>query len=93
MKTFYDNLETYIHGLRSLGKTEDCYGDLLIPIILEKLPSHLKTQICKEHGDQAWSLTQLKSAIYKEIQASEAGDIEDVTNNIASTSAFHIGIK
>ena len=48
------------------------YGDLLILIILEKLPSQLKTQISREHGDSAWSLKQLREVIYKEIQAFEA---------------------
>ena len=38
VKEFYDNLETYIRGLEALGKCEDNYGDLLIPIILEKYP-------------------------------------------------------
>jgi len=35
IKDFYDNTESYIRGLRSLGKTEDAYGGLLVPIIFE----------------------------------------------------------
>ena len=92
VKEFYDNLETYIRGLKALGKCEDNYGDLLIPIILEKLPSQLKTQISREHGDSAWSLKQMREAIYKEIQAFEAG-VENASasnSSISSTSAFHV---
>ena len=74
LEEFYNNLETYIRGLRSLGKTEDTYGDLLIPIIFEKLPAQLKTQISRDHGDKAWTLKELREAIYKEIQATEAGN-------------------
>ena len=50
VKDFYDSLETYIRGLKSLGKTEESYGDLRIPIILEKLPGSLKTHISRTHG-------------------------------------------
>ena len=95
VKEFYDNLETYIRGLKALGKCEDNYGDLLILIILEKLPSQLKTQISREHGDSAWSLKQLREAIYKEIQAFEA-DVENASasnSSISSTSAFHVASK
>lgn len=95
MKEFYDNLETYIRGLRSLGKTEDSYGDLLIPIIFEKLPGQLKTQISRDHGDKGWTLKELKDSIYREIQASEAGEYEntDIVNPISSTAAFYVGSR
>ncbi|XP_074654920.1 uncharacterized protein LOC141908655 [Tubulanus polymorphus] len=73
MKKFYDELEGYIRGLKSLGKTEESYGDLLIPVIFEKLPSGIKTQITRDHGDSAWNLTELKKALQKEIQAGLAG--------------------
>ena len=73
-KDFYNNNETYIRGLRSLGKTEDTYGDLFLPVIFEKLPNIMKTQISCEHGDRGWTLTELKDSIYKEIVANQAGE-------------------
>jgi hypothetical protein len=94
LKEFYDNLETYIRGLRSLGKTEDSYGDLLIPIIFDKLPPQLKTQISRDHGDKAWTLNELREAIEKEIQATEAGKTESTDNvPLSSTSAFFVKSK
>ena len=42
VKDFYDNMKSYICGLRSLGKTEDAHGDLLVPVIFEKLPFRIK---------------------------------------------------
>ena len=42
LQSFHDNLETFIRGLESLGQCQDSYGDLLVPIIREKLPSDLK---------------------------------------------------
>nr|XP_006816325.1 PREDICTED: uncharacterized protein LOC102803186 [Saccoglossus kowalevskii] len=100
MTNFYDNLETYIRGLRSLGKKEDYYGDLHVPIIFEKLPANTRTQISREHGNNAWSITELKKAIHKEIQARQAGNpIEQFNEQHAteryspSTTSFHVGYK
>jgi hypothetical protein len=99
IRTFYDNLETHIRGLRSLGKLEDSYGDLLVPIVFKKLPGHIKTHISREHGDKAWTIQELKDAIYKEIQAAQAGNVEhfyDMGNGAQSDPAsaaatFHVG--
>ena len=37
LQKFYDTLETHIRGLSSLGKAQESYGELFIPIILGKL--------------------------------------------------------
>ena len=42
LQVFYDTLETHIQGLNSLGKSEDSYGALLVPIMQSKLPSEQK---------------------------------------------------
>ena len=97
VKDFYDSLETYIRGLKSLGKMEESYGDLLIPIILEKLPGSLKTHISRTHGDKAWTLPELKEAVYKEIQASEAGNVDilghEIFRGMSSAAALHVGAR
>ena len=37
LRNFYDSVESHIRGLASLGKSEQSYGDLLIPIVIGKL--------------------------------------------------------
>ena len=37
LRRFFDRMETHIRGLEALGKTQDTFGDLLVPIILSKL--------------------------------------------------------
>ncbi|XP_070557198.1 uncharacterized protein [Ptychodera flava] len=54
VRSFYDSLETPIRGLRALGKSEDSYGDLSIPIVFEKLPTSVKTQISRTNGDKVF---------------------------------------
>ena len=75
LRTFYDCLQSYIRGLAALGKTEESYGDLLVPIIQEKLPSNLHQLIAREHGSKEWTLTELHHTINREIDAIEAGDV------------------
>lgn len=93
VKEFYDKLELYVRGLHALGKEEDSYGDLLIPVILDRLPPKMRTHINRQQGDDAWSLRQLLDAIYKEIQADETS--EDLTLNSLEPSAatFHVSSK
>ena len=38
LQLFYDTIEGHIRGLAVLGKPEESYGALLIPIVLGKLP-------------------------------------------------------
>ena len=63
LRNFYDTLESQIRGLQALGKSENSYGDLLVPVILEKIPASMKVQITRDHGDSEWSLTDLRQAI------------------------------
>ncbi|XP_070581502.1 uncharacterized protein [Ptychodera flava] len=90
---FHDNMEGYIRGLNALGKSDDTFGDLLIPIILEKLPANVRKQISRDKGDEAWTLTSLRESIQREIEADRAGettiDFElDLTDQPPATAAF-----
>ncbi|XP_070576393.1 uncharacterized protein [Ptychodera flava] len=94
LRNFYDTLESYIRGLQSLGKSEESYGDLLVPIVLEKLPVNTRKQIAREHGNNEWNLADLRKAIYKEIDALQAGYSTDEldcgsSDKPSMTAAFH----
>jgi hypothetical protein len=45
-------MESYVHGLQSLGKYPDSYRSLLIPIILGKLPQELRCNITYDSGEE-----------------------------------------
>ena len=104
-KKIHDNIETYIQGLKSLGKTEYAYGDLLVQLILDKLPDPLSIEIARDHGDGAWTLKDIISAIYTEIQAGEAGTGNDISRSqsqsthsrvesaTSTLSSLHVGAK
>ena len=60
LRTFHDKIETCIRGLESLGQCSDTYGDLLVHIILEKLPGEVRRNLAREHNGYAhWSLPAL----------------------------------
>ncbi|XP_063435623.1 uncharacterized protein LOC134716543 [Mytilus trossulus] len=72
-RRFYDKSETLIRGLESLGQSQESYGALLIPIMLNKLPSRIKENITREHGLKQWSLDELRQHLFNEISILEAG--------------------
>ena len=49
LRMFYDHMENHVRSLDALGKTQDTYGDLLVPIITSKLPI-----IMKQYNSTAW---------------------------------------
>ena len=45
LRSFYDKMETNIRALEALGKYQDSFGDLLVPVIMAKLPDDVKRNI------------------------------------------------
>ena len=92
LRTFYDSLESYIRGLKALGKDEVSYGELLVPMVLDKLPSSVRKQLARDHGNNEWTLQDLKNALKREIEAMQAGEQTSVNDSMVigqSTAAFY----
>ena len=73
LQLFYDTMENHVRGLESLGRSHESYGDLLVPIILGKLPHELRKNLAREHDNPEWKFQELRKAIVKEIRILEAG--------------------
>jgi len=73
LRQFYDKVEIYVRGLDSLGQSEETYGALLVPILLNKLSPELRKNIAREHRSTKWSLAELRECILCEINVMEAG--------------------
>ena len=63
LQLFYDTMENHIRGLESLGKSHNNYGDLLVPIVLGKLPHQLRTNLARDHDSPEWKFAQLRESI------------------------------
>ncbi len=79
LRSFYDSLEANIRGLEALGKPPDTYGDLLVCILLDKLPPDLRRNIARQHEQDEWTLEQLRKALRGEIRVLEAGQSTQYT--------------
>ena len=93
MHNFHDKMETYIRGLESLGQHQDGYGTLLVPVILDKMPSEVRKSLAREHGDLNWPLGDLRQALDQELNIMEAGsacNIPEMTEFV-STASFYAG--
>jgi len=62
---------------KSLGQSDETYGDLLVPIIRDKLSAAVRQAMTRARKDGRWKLHELWRAIEKEI-------------SVISTAAFHI---
>ena len=79
--------------MKSFAKTEDANGDLLVPLIIDKLTGHLRIQIARDHGDDAWTLKDIMSAIYTENQAGEAGNVPPNDISCSQFQNYHSRLK
>ena len=67
LKVFYDTAESYIRGLETMGKPQESYGSMLVPIMLGKLPGNVRQNITCDHGNDKWDLYSLREALRREI--------------------------
>ena len=96
LRNFYDYMETKIRTLESVGKPQENYDDVLIPILLEKLPCDIREYLARQHGDNDWLLSDLRCAIFKEIKIEEAGVSSMVQPEAVlyrSTTSLFVGTK
>lgn len=92
LRMFHDSIENHTRGLSSLGKSEGTYDDLLIPIILAKLPRDIRQNLARENTSPEWNLPELMSSILKEIRILESGLYDSQRSQPQlSTATFHIG--
>ncbi|XP_077867313.1 uncharacterized protein LOC144356396 [Saccoglossus kowalevskii] len=73
LRHFHDDLETTIRALRALGRDEQNFGELLIPMLLDKLPIDFQRQLTRAKGRNAWTLTTLNEAMINEISVLSVG--------------------
>ena len=71
LRYMFDQIRVQIRGLESLGVKTESYGQLLIPIIMSKLPSEIRLQVSRATEKELWEIQELLDLIQKEIEARE----------------------
>ena len=93
LRSYYDKMESYVRGLESLGQAEDSYGELLVPVILNKLPAEVRQNLAREHRSTNWTLDALRRAILDEVNILEAGKVTTKFEILPATAAFLANTK
>ena len=94
LRLFYDTIATHTRALESLGKSKESYGDLLVSVILKKLPVEVRKNLAREQDSIEWTFDDLTKTILKEIRVLEAGyQVTDSHNTPRTTASFYVGHK
>ena len=96
LRKIYDDMETKIRALESLGKPQENYGDVLVPFVLEKLPCDIREHLARQHNDDDWLLSDLRYAIFKEINIKKAGVssmVQSEAERYGSRASLFVGTK
>ena len=71
-RELFDKIEINIRGLNALGVESQSFGNLLVPIVMEKIPSELRLVVSRKFGsEESWNLDALLSALKTELEARE----------------------
>ncbi|XP_071039911.1 uncharacterized protein [Parasteatoda tepidariorum] len=76
LRKFYDECEIHIRSLQSMNVTKGSYGNLLCPVILQKLPEDLNLDYNKNRKSSVdFDIDELISFIRKEVECREASHV------------------
>jgi len=88
----YDTVECHIRGLESLGKKKDSYEDLLVSLILGRLPNPVIRNLTRNHSGDQRSIDELRTGIEREITILESGlENHDDHSQASITGSFFAG--
>ncbi len=97
LRNFYDVVEAYVRGLDSLRKTPDSYGNLLVCILMDKLPSDIRESVARRHDKEEFSLEELRKALKAELRVMKAGQFTTLPasqpsrqQNFRQTTMFNV---
>ncbi|KAI9557301.1 hypothetical protein GHT06_017127 [Daphnia sinensis] len=83
LRKFVDNLESHIRGLDALKNKPESYGDLLVCLLLIKLPAELRRNLARQSDAAEWDLDTLRKNLVKEIEI-----LEDSESSITHPSSL-----
>lgn len=86
LRKLYDEVETHIRSLQSLNVTAGSYGNLLCPIILQKLPDELSLDYNRKRKSNInFDIDELIQFIRKEVECREASFV--LSNSVKKSSS------
>ena len=73
LRKLYDEIETNLRSLKSLGVMPSSFGCLLVPILLSKLPRKLNLHLSRkfDSNKEVWDVDHILEELKREIEARE----------------------
>ena len=71
VRKLYDEVEFHHRALQALGKSQEKYADVFVPMIESKLPENIRVSVLSQMTEQ-WNMDQLLEVLSKEISIREA---------------------
>ena len=75
-RRLYDKLESLVSGLKSWGIKIESYGNLIIWILMQRLPPGLRITAAKKIEEDDWPMEKLLTFIQKEVEARERANLQ-----------------
>ena len=71
LRQLYDSVEAHIGALEALGRTSDHYGELFLPLPLNKIPKDVRVIICGKVPRDSWNLKSILKEFKEELNNRE----------------------
>ena len=71
LRKLHDLVESHVRSLSAIGVDPASYGSLLVPVLLNKLPSELQLIVSRKIPEGGWSLDPLLKIIEEKIAGRE----------------------
>ncbi|XP_068707347.1 uncharacterized protein [Montipora foliosa] len=89
LRELFDKIKINIRGLNALGVESRSFGNLLVPVVMEKIPSELRLVVSRKFGsEESWNLDALLSALKTELEARERCTAMKTSGANANTPRF-----
>ena len=96
-RRLYDKVESHVRGLKSLGVESESYGNLMISILMQRLPPGLRIIATKKMQEEDWSMDKLMTLFRQELEARERANLQlpsppksgNQRNRLPSAAALH----
>ena len=72
LRNLFDQIESHVRSLSTIGVKSEHYGSLLIPVIIERLPDDVKLIISRKLGKVDWKIEEFMRTLKEEITARES---------------------
>ena len=74
MRHLYDGVMNHTRSLQALGRSTEQYGDMFVPILLQKIPKGIRLDVCKRATNDTFSLDELLENLKIELKSRERCD-------------------